>query len=94
MSAQRMQCTEPQVVFPVDLNSLIDPKSGWTLTNATAIRDTNWILGIGSFDPDGTGPQQAYSRLFILQVSEPASVILWAIGMALFATSFTMRSAV
>jgi hypothetical protein len=61
----------------VDLNSLIDPSSGWTLKIASAISDTGWILGVGSFDPDGSaGPQSAYDRLFILQAPEPSSLEL------------------
>jgi uncharacterized membrane protein len=42
----------------VALNSLIDPASGWTLTVASAISDTDWILGAGTFDPDGPGGQE------------------------------------
>ena len=30
-----------------DLNSLIDPDSGWALGNATAINDNGWIVGVG-----------------------------------------------
>jgi hypothetical protein len=62
----------------IDLNTLIDPASGWTLIEADAISDTNWVTGIGSFDPDGpAGPLAAYDRAFLLNVSsivpEPAS---------------------
>jgi hypothetical protein len=64
----------------VDLNSLIDPNSGWTLTSAIAISDTGWILGEGVFDPDGTGGQASYQRLFLIQVPEPNSLFLLAIG--------------
>jgi hypothetical protein len=55
----------------VDLNTLIDPLSGWTLNSATAISNTGWIGGIGLFDPDGPGEQEAYDRLFLIQL--PAS---------------------
>jgi probable HAF family extracellular repeat protein len=58
----------------VDLNSLIDPASGWTLSIASAISDTGWILGVGKFDPDLGGPQVAYDRLYILQVPVPSTV--------------------
>jgi hypothetical protein len=63
----------------IDLNTLIDPASGWTLTEADAISDTNWVTGIGSFDPDGpAGPLAAYDRAFLLDVSsilpEPVSI--------------------
>ena len=57
---------------PIDLNSLIDPQSGWTLNHARNISDTGWILGTGTFDPDGPGGQAAYTRLFLLHVPEPA----------------------
>jgi Protein of unknown function (DUF3466) len=52
----------------MDLNTLIDPASGWTLELANAISDTGWIAGSGKFDPDGAGGQEAYTRLFLLQV--------------------------
>jgi hypothetical protein len=61
---------------PTDLNSLIDPLSGWTLSTASAISDTGWILGTGSYDPDGPGGQAAYTRLFLIQVPEPASLLI------------------
>ena len=66
----------------VDLNSLIDPNSGWTLTDATAISDTDWILGVGYFDPDGSGPQASYQRLFLIQVPEPSSALLAVCALA------------
>jgi hypothetical protein len=31
----------------LDLNTLIDPASGWTLREAWAISDTNWVAGYG-----------------------------------------------
>jgi hypothetical protein len=67
----------------IDLNTLIDPASGWTLTEARGISDTNWVTGIGVFDPDGTGSPAAYRRAFLLDVSsaipEPAAVSLLAL---------------
>jgi len=65
----------------VDLNTLIDPASGWTLTEASAISDTDWIVGIGSYDPDGAGGLDAYDRLFLMQVPEPATLSLLAAGL-------------
>lgn len=56
----------------VDLNTLIDPNSGWDLRVALEISNTGWIVGEGLFDPDGLGGQDAYSRTFLIQV--PASV--------------------
>jgi uncharacterized membrane protein len=74
--------------IPIDLNTLIDPASGWTLTNALAISITNWVAGVGDFDPDGAGPLDAYPRAFLLDVSsvvpEPDSLSLLAVvGLAL-----------
>jgi hypothetical protein len=57
----------------VDLNSLIDPTSGWTLIGATAISDTGWIAGNALFDPDGPGGAAAYHRTFVLQLPEPST---------------------
>jgi hypothetical protein len=63
-----------------DLNTLIDPNSGWTLDYGRGISDTNWVTGIGGFDPDGAGPLAAYNRAFLLDVSsavpEPSSLAL------------------
>jgi len=64
----------------VDLNTLIDPTSGWVLTEACAISDTGWISGIGQFDPDGAGGLDAYDRLFLVQIPEPATFGLLALG--------------
>jgi hypothetical protein len=73
-----------------DLNTLIDPLSGWTLTEAVAISDTGWITGIGTFDPDGAGIAAAYQRQFLVHVDgafsvipEPAALSLVVVGMAL-----------
>jgi hypothetical protein len=54
----------------VDLNTLIDPASGWTLTDARFISDAGWITGLGYFDPDGPGGQASYERPFFMQVPE------------------------
>jgi hypothetical protein len=62
----------------IDLNTLIDPTSGWVLTNATDITDTGWIAGHGMFDPDGTGGQDAYQRLFLIQIPEPNLFVILA----------------
>jgi hypothetical protein len=60
-----------EAVTPVDLNSLIDPASGWRLTHAYAASDTGWIAGDGYFDPDGPGGQTEYGRHFLLQLPAP-----------------------
>lgn len=56
----------------VDLNSLIDPNSGWSLNFANSISDTGWIAGEGLFDPDGAGSIQPYVRGFVMRVPEAA----------------------
>jgi hypothetical protein len=69
-----------------DLNTLIDPASGWLLTEARTISDTGWIAGMGRFDPDGPGPLEAYDRLFLLQIPEPGSLGLAAMAAVLLLT--------
>jgi hypothetical protein len=68
----------------IDLNSFIDPASGWTLQNAYSITDTDWVSGIGLYDPDGAGPLPGYGRAFLIQVPvavpEPASLSVLALG--------------
>jgi uncharacterized membrane protein len=57
----------------VDLNSLIDPASGWRLVEATSISDTGWIAGWGQFhlEPDGYPfPPDSYGRMFLMHVPE------------------------
>jgi hypothetical protein len=65
----------------VNLNTLIDPDSGWTLCWARGISDTGWISGGGLYDPDGSGPLAAYDRLFIMQVPEPTTLAMFAFGL-------------
>jgi hypothetical protein len=60
---------------PVDLNTLIDPASGWRLEYALDISDTGWIAGIGRFDPNGAGGQAAYLRHFLIHVPMTASTL-------------------
>jgi hypothetical protein len=57
----------------LDLNSLVDPSSGWVLREADAISDTGWIVGIGTFSDPGQPP---YTRAFLLQVPEPNSLLV------------------
>jgi hypothetical protein len=65
---------------PVDLNTLLDPASGWTLQNAFAISNAGWVTGTGFFDPDGPGPLPAYDRLFLIQVPEPTSLAVLSLA--------------
>ena len=54
----------------VDLNSLVDPASGWILNSISTVSPNGrWAAGIGSYDPDGPGPLGAYNRLWIMQAS-------------------------
>jgi hypothetical protein len=70
----------------IDLNTLIDPASGWELSDARSISDNGWIAGVGLYDPDGSGSHVAYHRLYLLQIPEPATSIFLvtacAIGVA------------
>ena len=69
----------------IDLNTLIDPASGWNLTEAYTVSDTGWITGTGRFDPDGPNGHEPYRRLFLMQVAqipEPTGLILAATALA------------
>jgi probable HAF family extracellular repeat protein len=60
----------------VDLNSLIDPASGWTLTSATAINDSGWIVGNGT---NSLGQSHAF---LLTPIPEPSTAALAASGLA------------
>ena len=71
----------------IDLNTMIDPASGWTLNEAYGISNTGWVTGVGVFDVDGPGGEAAYQRLFVMQmIPEPATsllvvpALLWGLG--------------
>jgi probable HAF family extracellular repeat protein len=56
-----------------DLNTLIDPTSGWRLFSAEGINDRGQIVGFGSFN--------GQTRAFVMTaVPEPSSVVLLATG--------------
>jgi len=60
----------------VDLNTVIAPDSGWNLLFATDISDTGFIIGQGTFDPDGAGPLTPVTAAFrLVPVPEPAGVV-------------------
>jgi hypothetical protein len=70
----------------VDLNSLIDPASGWiNLSIAYDVSDTGWITGIGSYDADGAGGNLPDYRLFLLKIGEGA--FRWTGGSGAFGDS-------
>lgn len=56
----------------IDLNSLLSPEDDakWLLQYAYSISDTNWVVGYGSFDPDGPGGLQTYFRAFMMNVGD------------------------
>jgi len=54
-----------------DLNTLIDPLSGWVLNYAEDINDSGWIVGYGTFE----GSTHAF-----LLIPEPATLSLLALG--------------
>lgn len=74
-----------QSTSPVYLDTLINPASGWRLTEAVSISNTGWITGSGFFDPGGNGAVAPFSRFFLLQlpaVPEPSAILLGALALA------------
>jgi uncharacterized membrane protein len=64
---------------PVNLNSWIDPASGWTLTQATTISPNGqWIGGLGRFQP--AGADSAYAAYWTMQVPEPGTLAFLALA--------------
>jgi probable HAF family extracellular repeat protein len=55
----------------IDLNTLIDPNSGWLLERAYAINDTGWIVGTGFYN----GMIKGY---LLTPVPEPSALVLLA----------------
>jgi uncharacterized membrane protein len=70
----------------IDLNTLIDPASGWLLERALGISDTGWIVGTGLYDADGPEGQGAELRHYLIHVPatavvpEPATFVLFGIA--------------
>jgi hypothetical protein len=61
----------------IDLNTLIDPSLGWTLTAAYSINNNGWIVGEGTHN----GQTRAY-----LLIPEPASAVMMVLGATLIAS--------
>ena len=57
-----------------DLNDLVDPASGWTLTVAQSINDSGWIVGYG------TNPAGQTHAFLLTPVPEPS--VLTVLGSA------------
>lgn len=56
-----------------NLNDLIDPASGWLLTDATGINDAGQIVGVGQLDG-------AFRAFLLTPVPEPATAALALLG--------------
>ncbi len=59
-----------------DLNNLIDPASGWWLSQANAINDLGWIVG------QGTNPLGQTHAFLLTPIPEPSTAALAASGLA------------
>jgi Protein of unknown function (DUF3466) len=73
----------------IDLNTLIDPASGWILKRAYSISDTGWVTGFGVYDPDGPSGIPSFGRLFVMQIPEPSALLL--AGFAIWVVAPTRR---
>ena len=69
----------------VDLNSLINPLSGWELEQAIGINDTGQITGFGQI----SGQRHAF---LLTSVPEPTTVILAGVALATVMGSLSQRS--
>lgn len=69
--------TTPGIGLPTDLNSLIDPKSGWLLNSASGISDDGRIVGVGR-SADG---ELSYYLLTPRPVPEPTTLATLGLSM-------------
>lgn len=58
----------------VELNSLIDPASGWNLTRAHAINNSGQIVGMGTVN-------QQFHSFLLTPIPEPSSFVLAGLGL-------------
>lgn len=64
-----------------NLNTLLAPNSGWTITAAYAINDNGWIAATGSYN--GGATQAVELSLPVVAVAEPKALALLSGGLAL-----------
>jgi uncharacterized membrane protein len=57
----------------VDLNTLIDPESGWKLSSAEEVSDDGWIIGNARWNPKGGGEADTVMCIYRLHVPALAS---------------------
>ena len=60
-----------------NLNNLIPPNSGWTLTEATGINDSGQICGYGFYSGNSSGQYEAF---LLTPIPEPSTLALLAAG--------------
>ena len=77
----------------INLNDLIAPDSGWSLTSATDISNTGVIIGDGMFDPDGSGPlTSAMGEFRLTPIPEPGMVAVLTFASCAFGRTRRRRT--
>jgi probable HAF family extracellular repeat protein len=69
----------------IDLNTLIEPSSGWVLRDAQGINDRGQIVGFGEIN----GQQHAY---LLTPVPEPSTLIPWAVAAGVLMFCLAIKS--
>ena len=57
-----------------DLNTLVAPTPGWTLTAATAVNDNGWICG---YETNSLSQTHAF---LLTPIPEPSALVLLGVG--------------